>query len=179
MIGDLSVKALAENSQRDSIQKRALINLNSEPLKDGDFPTAQGDLRLTDLMYYVKYLPSQLKQYYTRPFIIVGDLFPGRKIRTTSYDYTKLIANDSKVVKWIIENSDLSQAHFDEARANIQMAIPFYVDPVKYAKKLREKKGEPDSKYSMFREPIVAKADRMRYEKFLYDYRHNKGRKVV
>ena len=177
MIGDLASKALAENKQRLPIQKRAMVNVNSEPIKEGEIPTANNDLMYTDLIYYVKYLPSQLPQYKDRPFVIVGDIFPGRKIRTKNYAYTTYISN--KALKWVLENSDLSQEHFDEAELNIQMAIPFYVDPVKYSKKLREKKGEPDSKYSMFREPIVAKADRMRYEKFLYDYKHNKGRKPV
>ena len=180
MIGDLSSMALAENSQRIPFQKRAIIHLNGDPLKENDGPGPHTDCRYTDFMYYLKYMPSQLPQYKDRPFVIVSDLFGNGKFRTGNYEFTKNFGGrQSEEVKWIVEHTNLCQELFDIAFQNIQMAIPINVDVIGLVKKLREKKGEPDSKYSMLKDPIIAKAERLRYEQFLYDYKNNKGRKVV
>lgn len=178
MIGDLAARALAESSERIPFQKRAIINLDGQPLQENDGPGPHTKCRYTDFMYYLKYLPSQLPQYKDRPFVIVSDLFGNGKFRTRDYKYTKdFFGKQVTEIKWILENTNLCQELFDLAFENIQMAIPISVNVVELDKKLREKKGEPDSKYSMFKDPIIAKAERMRYEQFLEDYRH-KGSNV-
>lgn len=178
MIGDLAARALAESSERIPFQKRAIIHLDGSPLKENDGPGPHTDCRYTDFMYYLKYLPSQLPIYKDRPFVIVSDLFGNGKFRTGNYEYTERFSGkQSAEVRWIVQNTNLCQELFDLAFENIQMAIPISVNVVELDKKLREKKGEPDSKYSMFKDPIIAKAERMRYEQFLEDYRH-KGSNV-
>ena len=178
MIGDLASMALAENSQRIPFQKRAIISLSGRPLKENDGPGPHTDCRYTDFMYYLKYMPSQLPQYKDRPFVIVGDIFKNGKFRTRDYNYTKYFyGKQSEEVQWVIEHTNLCQELFDLAFQNIQMAIPISVDVLGLDKELREKKGEPDSKYSMFKDPIIAKAERMRYEQFIYAYKH-KGSNV-
>ena len=96
------------------------------------------NIRLTDFKYFVQLFPRPGK-YALLPYIIDADIFgkTGRgRIRTSNYQDLVRRAKTDKDIKWLLDNTDLCQRHFDIAKKNILMQIPFNFDILKYSEKI-------------------------------------------
>lgn len=166
MIGDLAKEANAQNTRSEPIQSRAYISLNNELLKDGDNPSNNKDIRATNFVYYIKYKPSYLTKYKTKPFVLVSDVIYGGKIRFNSFNFLKEVAKRDKSVKWLLDNCDFDPYLLAVAKCNYDMVIYVPFNAGKYRRKLvkqqdyQTRRLYQDKCYSYFKEPSVTMAER-------------------
>ena len=136
MLGDLGNRAIIENSGKTNLFPRARININSLPVKEGDNPMFDRDIKSTDLYYTIKYKPFHSGKRALVPFCINADILGVANFRFSSYEDFVEKAEDNKVLKWILENCDFTPELLEIAKANIMLGIPIPFDVVKYCKRI-------------------------------------------
>lgn len=180
MIGDLANQVRAEIAAQNrsfSIQKRALVNLKSLPLKEGETPLTNPDLRYTDLNVWVKYKPAVSTQFREKPYVVISDLFPGKKVRVKNWMGFLKLGQKAPEAKWIIDNCDINIGTFGVARGHIEMRIPVGFNACKYLDKIKRKAEDPNQ-FIGFRTGMIAAAEKDRVKTWLEEEAYIKGAKV-
>ena len=133
-------KLFIEDTLKVSHFARVFVDVNegkTDKNKSNDIINNKNIL-LTDLKYSVQYFPRPGK-YALLPYIIDADIFgvTGKgRIRASDYgDLVRKVDKDPRI-KWLLENTNLCQKHFDIAKKNILMQIPFNFDILKYSEKI-------------------------------------------
>lgn len=137
MIGDNAKRSIIDNSRDKKWQKRACININSEPLEFGHSPSNDSDYCMTSGAYTLKYKPiPDSDQFADKPYVIKCDLFAGNKIRFSSYRHLEYKAQTDKKIKWIVENTTLTPKLLGIAKRHPAMPVPFCLDLEAYCERL-------------------------------------------
>lgn len=165
MIGDLAKEANAQNTRSEPIQSRAYISLEGKLLKDGDTPLNNKNIRATDFMYYLKYKPSYLTKYKSKPFVLISDLLDGGKVRFGTFKSLQGLANEDSGLEWLLRNCDFDPYLLSVAKSNYNLPISVPFNVAKYQKKLEKQQDQETAKlyndncYSYFKEPSVTTAE--------------------
>lgn len=136
MLGDLGNRAIIENSGNLNLFPRARININSLPVKNGDNPMFDRDIKSTDLYFTIKYKPFHSGKRAKVPFCINADILGVANFRFSDYDDFVEKAKDNVVLKWILENCEFTPELCEIARANIMLGIPIPFNVVNYCKRI-------------------------------------------
>ena len=139
MLGDKNRLILAENSLKIRIVAYACLNINSVPLKSGETPTTNCDLRYTRMETYIVCKPFAFKKYRGRDFFIRSDMFTQYE-RYRFRDMEDLIEQSKEVkeLEFLLQWSNLTEEHIAVARELKQVQIPIAFDIVRYKKHLQD-----------------------------------------
>lgn len=131
---------IIETAPRKTFAARLFISLNNEILKENEDLATNPDVKMTNGNYYVKYGWCRNRREEDRKFVIVSDLFSYHG-RVRFYDWKDFcrMAKTDKEVRWIKENTTISEELFKIAKDHHWQNLPFSVDWVKYKNKLKEK----------------------------------------
>lgn len=136
MLGDLGNQAIIENSGKLNLFPRARININSLPVKEGDNPMFNRDIKSTDLYYTIKYKPFHSGKRAKVPFCINADILGVANFRFADYDDFVNKAENNKELKWIYENCEFTRELCEIAKANIMLGIPIPFNVTKYCERI-------------------------------------------
>lgn len=169
MIKDMARGALAELNINKPVFPRALVNINDLPVQTGDEMMRNPDVRMTSLVFHIKYSPKPFKAK-DKPYVLVADIMQMRKVRFKNWEELVEYSQKDKDVAWIFRNAEISEEHLEIARKHIDLVIPVFVDVVKYVHKIKEKLPEElknDKDYSIFRTKEQNEIEQNRYKFYL------------
>lgn len=134
----------SKNGARATLFASALVNINGEPLfADSEFITLNEGTKELNYPIFIKYQPMLRKGYADgMDFILGSSLLPYRdRARLVDFEDLKNRAakdetEEGKALRWILENTDICEEHFDLAKANFGIRIFLNFDMLKYAKKI-------------------------------------------
>lgn len=168
MLGEVNrgMEYLLHTNMRKSIQTRMHLNLDLNPLKNGDSPATNSRIFSTDGLFRLRYCPSSQKKNKGKPFVLRLEFYNNYIVHLNGWeDYEKLAKEDERV-QFIRNYIDLREEHFDLAKANIGMDFYFTFDVIKYIKDVAKKAGtEPD--LSILRTPEINEIEKLRFKTFL------------
>lgn len=169
MIKDMARGALAESTFQKSIFTRAKVNIYDIKLKNGDEPSTNPHIKLTNMNYYVKYSPKPFKAK-GKPFILVSDILKNGRMRFSGWEVLEHMSKTDPEIQWLFRNTPLCKEHLIVAGENIDMVIPFSLNIPEYEKKIRAQFAEEEKSYkyfSVFRTPQENETERLRYNMYL------------
>lgn len=136
-IDALAQLANIEHTVKRGDVSRLLIRLDSTPVHEEDCCNIMLDKNViqTNGQYAITYD----FRYKGLRYALAGDIFGESKwrVRVANWKELQKLAEKDKRVKWVIENTTLTEEHFETAKENKLMRIPFCVDIVKYNKRLK------------------------------------------
>lgn len=100
-------------------------------------PIQDRNYRVTSGSYEIVF-NTKAGRFAKLPFAMCGDLFAENKWRRRFGGWTDFVkqAEEDTRLKWVLENTTITKEHFETARENKLMRIPFCIDIVKYNKKM-------------------------------------------
>lgn len=117
---------------------RLIVDINEKRTDNGNNnPLLDNNIYQTDGLYYVQFYPKK-GTYSVFKFIVGGDIFRLTKdrVRVMDWDdFCKLGEKDARV-KWVLENTNISEFHFKVAEENILVRVPVSLDIKKYSEKI-------------------------------------------
>lgn len=138
-----NVRGLLNSGYRITTQ---MIDLRGIPIEDGDLPLTNPFIRYTDFRYYITWCPKG--NFRTNvPYLLHCDLFPTGKLRFKNIKFLQALVNGDIVdvseyqinriiLKWLFENTNLSESLLNYARTVYQTPIYLAFDVIKYNEKL-------------------------------------------
>ena len=153
-IGDKAWEEFIASSEGKRVFKRMLVHLDEkapENITDDDFLT-DPNLKFTNGHYELIYRPfSRQKQHSAKhPYIVRCDMFPGFKVRVSSYEDLKKISKRDKSFAWLLKWSNLSSKMFGLAKMNFGVPISFTANWLEYAEYIKE--NNPGNKVQLCKE---------------------------
>lgn len=136
MIGSRAKESIVANSTAKKVDKRAIINLNGLPLKEGDNIFTNIDVFLTSGVYWLRYKPLPNPEVRETPFVIKSDLYANSVCRFKDYNHLINLSKTDKKIKWMLENTTFKKSMVQIAKQHEGMTIPFVLDITKYKCKL-------------------------------------------
>ena len=142
--------AVIASKAKRALYIHALINLNSRPILRDDLLDHNPDVRLSNLLFYVKYKPvikykriagTSGTPYYgdtTRPYLLTSDFLSNTSLRFRNFSELKKIAEENKEVAFILKYTNLDKKLLEIARVNMDVAINVTFNYVKYDKVIKE-----------------------------------------
>lgn len=136
MIGSRAKESIVANSTAKKVDKRAVVNLNGLPLKEGDNIFTNIDVFLTSGVYWLRYKPLPNPEVRETPFVIKSDLYANSVCRFKDYNHLIALSKTDKKIKWMLENTTFKKSMVQIAKQHEGMTIPFVLDITKYKCKL-------------------------------------------
>lgn len=139
MLGDKIRDVLAENSLKFPFVPRACLNINSVPLKPGETPTTNSDLRYSRMEAYIVYKPYPFRKYRGRDFLIRSDMFTqAERYRFKDIEDVIEQSKEIKELAFVLQWSNLTEELLAVAKELKQVQIPLPFDILKYRNHLQD-----------------------------------------
>lgn len=174
MLGDNARSARVDVTILNSVKKplvgRMLFNLNSIPVRDGEFPGNNSDLIYSNLQYTIVYKPSFKANRQDVPFMLEGDMLPNKRIRFGSYQHLLELSTKDKLVNFILRWSNIDEWMIKKARSLLQIRIPVYFNLRAYEEHLKdiiEQETGTRPEDIEFKSAELAEAEEIRYNAYI------------
>jgi hypothetical protein len=163
MIGDKARECLSDHTSRFKLNRRMMCSLTSKTPQIGDNPLNNRDFIFTDGLYSIEYSPSNGPSVPKGAvYLIKCDIFFRKATRVFRYSDMQKKAKEDPKMDFLLRWTTFSPEHFEMARANIGMKIPFVFDAIKYYNNIKEE--NPEVGLDVFTEPGMSYYEQKRRE---------------
>lgn len=131
MLGDMALESTIVNTCLPSSNTYARLSMRYEKLVDGVLPQIGAGLITTYFHWFLKYKPKKTYDEY----VLAVD-FWNRPIKFKSFEELKIKSQESEIIKFILDNSDLDEELLRIAKNNLLISIPVSFDIRGYERKV-------------------------------------------
>lgn len=169
-VRDANINVTILNSVKKPIVARCHFDLNSVPVKEGDYPTEENDIVYSDLIYRVVYKPSYKENKQHVPYMLECDMFEGKYFRFADMEDLKEKAKTDKRIAFLLRWTNLNEGLLIQAKQLLQVRLPICFNTVKYERYLKdivEKETGVRPEYSMLKNPNISEVEKERYKQYV------------
>lgn len=169
-VRDANIGVTILNSVKKPLVARCHFDLNSVPVKEGDFPTEDNDIVYSDLIYRVVYKPSFKDCKQNEPYMLECDMFEGKYFRFADMEDLKEKAKTDKRIAFLLRWTNLNEGLLIQAKQLLQVRLPICFNTVEYERYLKdivEKETGVRPEHSMLKNSSVSEIEKERYKQYV------------